>query len=345
MLKNIQVLRGLAALLVVVGHLEPLFRGIDPSLALVGLGKVGVDLFFVISGFVMVYTTNRTAPSALEFAQRRIIRIVPLYWLVTLGVFALSLAAPRLLTASRPDPTWLMKSMAFVPFAKGDGTFNPLVPVGWTLNYEMFFYAIFSLCLLAGVRLRYWLAGGLIVALAAPGFDNLDLPGVAAQFYTRPILAVFAAGMALAGLATRLPAIRSRLGAAALLACALALLAGLLASGVLPLESWRVAVALPAAVGLMACALVLERGGCALKGPLVTVGDASYSIYLTHLFVTQAAIAIAFRLGWVSGATALLAILAALAGVIVAGVACYRLFEVPVTRALRAFPALRPAAA
>src|ERR1700751_1248467 len=119
MLNNVQALRALAALLVVAGHLEPLFAAIHPALAAVGLGRAGVDLFFVISGFVMVLTTDRAEPSALEFAQRR---IVPLYWSVTLAVFALPLAAPELLTAGRPDPAWLLRSLAFTPFDKGDGT-------------------------------------------------------------------------------------------------------------------------------------------------------------------------------------------------------------------------------
>jgi exopolysaccharide production protein ExoZ len=349
MLKNVQALRALAALLVVAGHLEPLFRAVHPALGVVGLGRAGVDLFFVISGFVMVLATDRTQPSALEFVQRRLVRIAPLYWLVTLAVFGLALAAPRLLGASRPDPAWLLKSLAFIPFDKGDGTFNPLVPVGWTLDYEMFFYAVFALCLTAGARLRYWLAGGLLAALAAPGLAGLDFHGVAAQFYTRPIVAEFAAGMALALVRDHVPAAHSRHAVAAVLGCAAVLTLVLMAAGLLPRESWRVMLALPAATGVLACALALEGGGVTAGRPALAVGDASYSIYLTHLFVTQAFIAVGLRLGWAAHggpAGAAVTIAAALAAVVATGLAAHRLFETPVTRALRVWPAsLRAASA
>jgi exopolysaccharide production protein ExoZ len=78
MIKNIQALRALAVMVVVLGHLQPLAQQVHPLLTWVGLGRAGVDLFFVISGFIMVYTTEREAPSAAQFALRRLIRIVPL---------------------------------------------------------------------------------------------------------------------------------------------------------------------------------------------------------------------------------------------------------------------------
>jgi peptidoglycan/LPS O-acetylase OafA/YrhL len=342
MLRNLQLLRALAAMMVVVGHLQPLFARVHPALAWVGLGRAGVDLFFVISGFVMVYTTRRGDQGPGEFARRRIGRIVPLYWLVTGGVFAIALAAPGLLGASRPHPAWLVKSLAFIPFDKGDGTFNPLIPVGWSLNYEMFFYAVFGLCLFAPPRWRYVLSGAAILALAAPGLAGVHFTGVAAEFYTRPILVEFAAGMALGAAFDRLPAQASAPAAAGLGALGAALAAGVLASGLLTAEPARVAAAGAASAGLLTCALILERSGRRAAGPALVLGDASYSIYLTHLFVTQAFAAAAVRLGLVTPAASALLILGALATVAIGGVACFRLFELPVTRALRTFPAARP---
>src|SRR5690349_10997415 len=107
MLNNVQALRALAAMLVVLGHLQPLFETVHPALAWVGLGRCGVDLFFVISGFIMVHTTRAGDTSPGAFAIRRLVRILPLYWAVTLAVFAVALVAPSLVQASRPDPVWL----------------------------------------------------------------------------------------------------------------------------------------------------------------------------------------------------------------------------------------------
>lgn len=337
-LQNIQILRGIAALLVVVGHLQPLFERIDPGLSFVSLGRAGVDLFFVISGFVMVYTTDRADPSPALFAYRRITRIVPLYWLLTLTVFVLALEAPSLLGASRPDPVWFAKSLAFIPFDKGDRTMNPLLPVGWSLNYEMAFYAVFALSMLAGRTWRYWITGALIVAATLPGFLRMPISDPVVDWYTRPIIAEFVAGMALGALFPRLSGICGAPRAAVAAAGLCALFAVLLASGLTAIEPLRVVIAGAAAAGILVLAITLERGGWAASWrPALLVGNASYSIYLTHLFVTQVVITAAVRLG-VVGATAAAGSVAALAITILAGVVAYRLFELPVTRALKTFP-------
>ncbi|HEY9217739.1 MAG TPA: acyltransferase, partial [Phenylobacterium sp.] len=230
MLPNIQGLRALAALMVAVGHLQVLFAAVHPALAWVGLGRAGVDLFFVISGFIMVFTTEREPPSAGRFALRRILRIVPLYWAVTLAVFALAALRPGLLDAGRADPVWLAKSLAFIPFDKGDGTMNPLVPVGWTLNYEMFFYALLALALIPPLgRARYILVAVVVAALALPGFF-VSFGSDLLQFYTRPILIEFALGVGLGLAFARLPRARPVVGSLVLIAA----LAALAASGLAP---------------------------------------------------------------------------------------------------------------
>lgn len=335
--QNIQVLRAVAALLVVIGHLQPLFERIDPRLGFVGLGRAGVDLFFVISGFVMVHTTKRADPSPALFTYRRITRIVPLYWLLTLTVFVLALVAPSLLGASRPDPVWFAKSLGFIPFAKGDGTMNPLLPVGWSLNYEMAFYGVFALSMFGGQRWRYWIAGALMLAAALPGFLRMPISDPVVNWYTRPVVAEFVAGMVIGGLFPRLSGI-SRPWAAVAATGVCALFAVLLGSGLTAIEPLRTAIASAAAAGILVLAITLERGGWAVTWqPALLVGNASYSIYLTHLFMTQVAVTAAIKLG-VAGAAAAAGSVAAAAIAIVAGVIAYRLFELPATRALKAFP-------
>jgi exopolysaccharide production protein ExoZ len=127
-LKSIQILRAAAALGVLLDHAG---RWLDVA-PIVDIGAAGVDLFFVISGFIMVYTSERLfgqtgAPQ--RFLARRIIRIVPLYW--TLTAFA-----ALVLFGFGPNT---LGSYLFIPTHRG-----PILTVGWTLNYEMMFYSLFA---------------------------------------------------------------------------------------------------------------------------------------------------------------------------------------------------------
>jgi exopolysaccharide production protein ExoZ len=95
--------------------------------------QAGVDLFFVVSRFIMVYASKDAfgKPSeAIDFLQRRIIRIVPLYRIAT-GAF--------MLLISHAIDKYVLLSMFFVPFDP-----FPIVRPGWTMNYEMAFYLLFA---------------------------------------------------------------------------------------------------------------------------------------------------------------------------------------------------------
>src|SRR5580693_2772498 len=102
MIRNIQALRALAVYLVVLEHsLGTLALG-TVEVAKLNFGGAGVDIFFVISGFIMVVTTDTRETQAGDFMWHRIVRIVPLYWLLTLVVFAVALIAPSLVQATEP---------------------------------------------------------------------------------------------------------------------------------------------------------------------------------------------------------------------------------------------------
>lgn len=131
MLQGIQILRALAALLVVFAH----FEYIKPA-----VGGFGVDIFFVISGFIMAYIVNKSAE---DFLYRRIIRIVPLYYAMTLLTVGLYLAKPYWFRNVILTPSALVKSLLFIPYHIKDS--GPILTLGWTLNYEMFFYLAITL--------------------------------------------------------------------------------------------------------------------------------------------------------------------------------------------------------
>ena len=282
MLNNLQVLRALAALLVVFAHTATLNRPLlSPWLS---WGQAGVDLFFVISGFVMVYTTASKQVTPGKFALNRIIRIVPMYWALTLAVFAVALVAPSLLNSSRADWGELLKSLFFIPFVKSNGEVHPLLFLGWTLNYEMFFYALFAASLaIRSVGLRTGLMM-LVLALLVLAGGMLEPASRVAQFYTDPILLEFLFGMLLGYLHWRFrsTAVPSSWSYAAFALAALLIVPQLFVS----LDWHRAAVwGVPAALIVLG-ALLLEQSGRSHSGRfLLLIGAASYVLYLTHPFV------------------------------------------------------------
>ena len=130
---SIQVLRFFAAFSVMMVHL-PVFE----------FGIWGVDIFFVISGFIMMYVTENNEKF---FLLKRIFRIVPLYWILTLGVFALAILVPDVLNNTTANIVHLIKSLFFIPFDKNGAGHFPILFLGWTLNFEVIFYFLFSLSL------------------------------------------------------------------------------------------------------------------------------------------------------------------------------------------------------
>lgn len=148
MIQNLQVLRAIAALLVVafhaVGTAGGYGRAPEALLYVKHLGQAGVDLFFVISGFVIVYIQNRNPRSARTFFIRRLVRIVPLYWALLAFVLVLFALVPSLFgDRLSVDQGHAIASFAFSSMAVfGE---NPLIYLGWTLEWELMFYCLFAL--------------------------------------------------------------------------------------------------------------------------------------------------------------------------------------------------------
>lgn len=336
MLKNVQALRGLAALLVVFVHLEVLAKLAGLPAGATVFGNSGVDIFFVISGLIMVVTTSGRNQTPLGFLRNRITRIVPLYWAVTFAVFGIALIAPRLLQSTTADPVGLAKSLAFIPYARPDGQLHPVVFVGWTLNYEMAFYVIFALGLmLPSRRAGLALSISVLVAAAVAG-QALQPRDPVGYFYTAPMILEFGAGMVLGALFVndRLPKGRAwRWPSVALGAVALAvMLAGPL---LWPALDRALMFGVPAVV-LVTCGLVAERAGLvASQGWVQLLGAASYSIYLTHFFCTQVVSKAGEKLAFL-GPAAMWALAPVAFGLVaIVGVLVHRRVELPLTELAR----------
>lgn len=270
-LNNLQALRALAAIMVVLHHN---YGG--PFI----WGHYGVDVFFVISGFIMVHAVD-PSKGAIDFYTRRVIRIVPLYWSITLGLFAVALLKPGLITSSDGNVTDLIKSLAFIPYWSEDiQVYHPIIFVGWTLNYEMFFYLLFGSCLwLQKKRQIVILCLALLLTLVALGF--LFDGGPIFRFYTSPILLEFAAGMALA-LGWHKLKLETFPAVMTVLVCLVTM------AFVDPYREFfhRGLLIGPVALVLVAASLAAENAGHYVKNRLILLlGAASYSLYLSHVYV------------------------------------------------------------
>ncbi|WP_110649555.1 acyltransferase family protein [Salinicola peritrichatus] len=315
MVFNIQALRALAALMVVFHHVILHADSYGVSLIymnfLSGWGASGVDIFFVISGFVMVYTQMRVKRTPMGFLKNRIERIVPIYWLLTLVMVSLLLLMPALFREKTFDLVWFVTSMTMTSqFFTGS---HPIINVGWTLEYEMLFYVLFACSLV----LR-GLFGTVLMTSALLGFVYL-------LGYSDAIIFEFMLGMGVAY------AFRARIGAA--LGYPLLLAGGLLLGMSLIVElGWhRLFVwGVPAALIVMGACYVPQIN----NAMVLFLGEASYSIYLTHMFALPLIykLAIRFLPSIQTDLLGLLCFVVAVAG----GCVFYRCIEQPITRRFKA---------
>lgn len=335
--RNVQALRALAVYAVVAHHvINALNHYFGYCNIQVEVGATGVDVFFVISGFIMAVTTSHRSITPSEFIKHRIVRIVPLYWLLTLISAGLMLVGFRVLFNNVFDMGQLIRSLLFI----GDPDTKPILFVGWTLNFEMMFYAIFAVCLFVSeLRIRLGAICGAIVLFWLIG---LFVPrGSYIGYMASDVILEFAAGIGLWALGRKytlsLPV------AFALLICGLC---GLAIPDLLPQLPSKTLALLPAACALVFAAISLEAHGISVgEGMVKRQGDASYSIYLVHPFVLQAVGKVAILVGLTTSDTGMaVTIVALFAASGIAGTAFYRLAERPLTARLRDWTSGRSAA-
>ncbi len=284
-LVGIQLLRFFAALAVAASHAQIFSywiartRGLhveQPSFP----GGAGVDVFFVISGFIMVYTMRSRVGNAgarRAFLKRRIIRIVPLYWLVTTG-----LAVWGWRYGPSFDFPTLVTSFFFIPYPSyaASGRIVPYLEPGWTLNFEMLFYLLFAGAMTSGAGGTVKRCSFAIAVLVLVG-SMWTMHEPALLFWTSPISLEFCAGMLIA-----LAHPRVTLGAPVRTALAMAAVGALYYGppiAVLGLQSLQRTVA----YGIPAIAIVIAVALGPMKIPMrrlaQAAGEMSYSLYLIHL--------------------------------------------------------------
>ncbi|MFW2831111.1 acyltransferase family protein [Sphingomonas sp. ID0503] len=327
-LTGIHAGRGLAAVAVVITHgIAHPFPG-APGVAHL-LGRYGVTLFFVISGFIMIASTGSGPFDPARFLRHRIRRVVPLYWLVTLVVAVTTIVAARAFKTTAFDIEHILKSMFFIPYYS-DGRIFPFFRLGWTLNFEMFFYLIFALAFPLTAKMRALAVSAVLFAFYGAGqvFTFSSAPAV---FYTRVDTIAFIAGMWVALWARHGRALDRNAQVA--LAAASAVIIAVIAWFYEPIkENDLTQLALIIACAMQAMILSTLPSSTRFPRLILFTGDASYSIYLWHMFGVGAVTALIRRL-----APSLLVpgmALATFAGLAV-GMAVYILIEAPLNRRLR----------
>ena len=281
-LLGVQYLRGVAALMVVYFHLlgqipaYTHFLDFHTILDSRSLGT-GVHIFFVISGFIMMATTQRILPR--DFVTRRLIRIIPLYWLLTAAL--IGLYNLHYFQHTRVTPQLILKSLLFIPYLSSSGRVEPLLIPGWTLNVEMFFYATFAVALWVSRAQRLLITTFCFIALVFAGLalsDPADSPIL--WLITRAWMLDFCTGMLIGHVY-----LQKSLNLPTWL-CGVLVFGGfgLLLSTWLESDESALSV-LPATFILLGVVAYEVREGIALRRIPLLLGEASYSIYLSHTFV------------------------------------------------------------
>jgi exopolysaccharide production protein ExoZ len=324
---SIQWLRALAAMSVVM------FHACDTRLA--AAGAAGVDVFFVISGFIMWVSTAGRDNSPMGFLWRRLVRIAPAYWFFTSVLLTTALLIPGLFRQLKIDWPHVAASYLLIPWVSPtDGHVAPLLVPGWTLTYEMFFYVIFALSLLVQAKWRLPVVTAVLAALVILGIV-IRPEGAIASTYTKPRLLEFAAGLAIARLwlSGRLRMAAWQAGILAVLGMAVPIIACV---NDVPIDDRTVlfVFGLPASL-LVVAGLALEDTIRQWPKAGVRVGDWSYSIYLVHTMLVSTCVKVWSLLG-LQGLPADISYLVTVATLSVAlGWAGYRFVELPSQRALR----------
>lgn len=330
-LLGVQCLRAVAALLVVAYHAVDQWTthmpGYHPGDYWPN-GSAGVDIFFVISGLVMTISVQRNAGkpnAAWTFARDRVIRIVPLYWIITTLKIAAVLAAPALASRTTLDPFYVAGSYALLPVRDATGIIRPVLPVGWTLTYEMFFYILVATALL----FRMPLGRVCVPILVAFGAAAFILPS---DGFVNTIVIEFIFGIAIGNSIPRLQSLNPTIGAAIGVAAMAILLVIPVADGLARPLTWGV----PAAciVGsVVSTEMAIRRH---LPRWLLAAGNASYATYLTHGFVVPFVFILCSRsisLDWAGLTTTIIVSLAISAA---AGQITHLIIEQPLLLRLRA---------
>ena len=291
--RTLHACRAGAASLVVLFHLggtfaSPKYFGMPGFDLAFGWGDAGVEFFFVLSGFLIstAHWKDLNRPQRLgAYLYRRAVRIYPTYWIVCAAVCLSALAVPALRSVLPPDAPTLLKSLALVPQdpAVVGGTGSPILFVAWTLQYEVLFYTVAAVAIVSRHAGAAVVATVVLIDLACALGSGCRYP---ASFLQAPLIALFAIGVACAGVVARdwrLPAPRAVAAAAVLAFVTMGAFEMAHGRDALPVDRRLVYGAISGVI-IVALAQAEREGRWRATGAWVKpLGDASYALYLLHI--------------------------------------------------------------
>lgn len=337
---SIQALRGIAALMVVIRHcLENMYSADNMPLIVSRIhqvGAAGVDIFFVISGFIMVYTSYNqfeTVGAPKRFLLRRLIRVAPMYWLVTTALLLGLLFVPGAFGSLKFQLWHVIASYTFLPAYSSSGALMPLLIPGWTLVYEMYFYLLFAILLMAPRRffllaMFVYFAGS--VAIKQFFLQDSQSPFVLVYFNFLPFEFLIGCGI---GFLLREGKISTSSQSIVLIVMAVVIFSMSVIFG-RPTIHRLFYYGIPA--GLLVAGCIFFERNYVLKIPssLLGLGNASYSLYLVHVPVIAVSIKI-FNMVLGKHQPEVLVFSFLLSASIVSGLISYKFFETPINEYLQ----------
>jgi exopolysaccharide production protein ExoZ len=337
----VQGLRAIAALAVAFLHIanDATSAGRDTNGLLAAVSHLlpwisGVDIFFVISGFVIVHASAELFAQpggGMRFLRRRLTRIVPLYWTLTTLFLATVLLQPSAVRGEMGGAGYILASYLFFPWPRPDGLMEPALGLGWTLNHEMFFYLVLTPFLLLP-RTRAVLGSAAALCLLVAVGQVFGFGAVFVRFWADPIILEFILGMGIA-LAVANGLTLPGWFRLALVAAAVVCL-HVQAEGAF---AWRVvSFGLPGALLVVAAVSGRrpEHKGSAMRG-MIRLGAASYAMYLFHPFVMRGFTLLVTRVGADTAASGIVTVVLSLTVAQLCALAIDAGFQLKLTGMLR----------
>jgi len=344
MIQNIQGLRGIAVLLVVFVHIGLIEKrySLHPLLPdWTQFGMSGVDIFFVISGFIMMtisLTKKKDMENALKFIYSRIVRIYPNYWFYTVLILIVMTLHPEWVNSSSSAESDIVKSFLLIP-----QNANPLLQVGWTLIHEMYFYIGFFLLLLFVRSNRVILLSIVLWGITVIVMDLLfQFRDPVLKIVFHPLTLEFLGGVLIAySLAKKTYDASVRFWKTVFVFSLVMLFVNYMVfyamQSIDPYRWWRVWLFGLPAFFLLYASLMLEQKGELLPAWINRIGDRSYTIYLAHILVINAVGKVWQLFAFESVVMSMVFIVLLIASVLIYGKYAYEYIEVPMLKRLRQF--------
>lgn len=283
-IQSLQVLRALAAWLVIYHHYMQVFHSFNSTSSIgeffSSRGGFGVDLFFVLSGFMMYLAASRPSTDGWSFFIKRLFRVFPTYWFFTFVIIIAVALIPSAFIYNQYTAYTLIQSLLFIPHESVSGLgVYPVLTVGWTLNYEVLFYSILAICLAVFKRKGIYICCALILLfpIVFYSFDNVTMSVI-----KNPKMWQFVFGMAIGYIFLKYKIIEIQLFKTGLISL---IAGGIVLSGIVGygLIHTTISASLIVIGFILINNLFNEKN--LLTQFLIKLGDYSYSTYLAHILV------------------------------------------------------------